>query len=87
MPSSHILIHALYGISPSKFTVLLVHVVRSRTRIVSQPNTEVLDLERLLFMNLISEQSRRVPPVHRKGDDKEQRKKSPRVSNPIPPAS
>lgn len=52
MPSSHILIQALDSISTAQITVLLVHVVRSRTRIVSEPDTEVLDLQRLLLVNL-----------------------------------
>ena len=52
MPCSHILVEALDSIGTSEFTELLVHVVCTRTRIVAEPDTEVLDLQRLLFMDL-----------------------------------
>jgi len=51
MPGSHILIVALDGIRARELTVLLVHVVCTRARVITDPNTEVLDLQRLLFMN------------------------------------
>ena len=49
---SHVLVEALYGISTSEFTELLVHVVGSRTRVITKPDAEVLDLQRFLLMNL-----------------------------------
>jgi hypothetical protein len=52
MPSRHILIQALNRISPREVAELLVHIMRSRTRIVSEPDTKVLDLQRLLFVDL-----------------------------------
>lgn len=71
MPGSHILVQAFYGISPCKFAEFLIHVVRSGAGVVSYPDAKVLDLEWLLFMNLItaSESS-----MHRRQDDKERRK-------------
>ena len=56
MPGRHILVKALHGIGTGEITELLVHVVRSRTRVVSQPDAEVLDLQRLLFMDLSGEE-------------------------------
>ena len=52
MPSSHILIETLDGIRAREFTVLLVHVMCTGTRVVADPNAEVLDLQRLLFVDL-----------------------------------
>ena len=52
MPGSHILVQALDGISPGEFTILLVHIMGSRTRVVSEPDAKVLDFERFLFVNL-----------------------------------
>ena len=49
---SHVLVEALDGISAAELTELLVHVVGSRTRVVAKPNAEVLDLQRLLLVNL-----------------------------------
>ena len=52
VPGSHVLVQALDGICAAKVTEFLVHVVRSRPRIITQPDTKVLDFQRLLFMNL-----------------------------------
>ena len=52
VPRSHILVHALHSCSTGKFTVLLVHVVGTRTRVVTQPDAEVLNLQRLLLVDL-----------------------------------
>ena len=52
MPSSHILIETLNGIRARELTVLLVHVMCTGTRVVADPNTEVLDLQRLLLVDL-----------------------------------
>ena len=49
---SHILVERLDGVRPGEFTDLLVHVVRARARVVAYPDTEVLDLQRLLLVNL-----------------------------------
>jgi hypothetical protein len=57
MPSSHILIEALDGVRTCQFTVFLVHVMCTRTRVVTEPDTEVLDLQRLLFVDLKNGQS------------------------------
>ena len=52
MPGSHILVEALDSVGTREFTELLVHVVCTRTRVVAEPDTEVLDLQMLLFMDL-----------------------------------
>lgn len=49
---SHILVEALDGISTSEFTELLVHIVGAGARVVTDPDTEVLDLQGLLLVNL-----------------------------------
>ena len=48
----HILVEGLDGVCTAELTELLVHVVGSRAGVVSEPDTEVLDLERLLLMDL-----------------------------------
>jgi hypothetical protein len=52
MPGSHVLVKALDCISTGEVAELLVHVVGSGTRVVTEPDTEVLDLQRLGLMNL-----------------------------------
>lgn len=42
--SSHLLVALLHSAQQSRVTVLLVHVVSARTRVVAQPDTEVLHL-------------------------------------------
>ena len=49
---SHVLVEGLDGIRTTEFTELLVHVVGSRARIVAKPDTEVLDLQGLLLVDL-----------------------------------
>ena len=49
---SHVLVERLDSIGAGKLTELLVHVVGSRARVVSEPDAEVLDLERLLLVDL-----------------------------------
>ena len=49
MSGRHILIQPLHRIRPAHLPVLLVHIVRARSRIVPDPDAEVLDLERPLF--------------------------------------
>lgn len=53
MTSSHILVHALDSVCTGQLTILLVHVVRSRARIVAEPDTKVLHLQGLLLVDLI----------------------------------
>lgn len=52
MSRSHIPVALGDGSRNAQISVLPVHVVGSRTGIVPQPNTEVLDLERRLFRDL-----------------------------------
>lgn len=48
----HVLVKGLDSTSSSNVSELLVHVVGTGSRVVSDPDTEVLDLGRSLFMNL-----------------------------------
>lgn len=48
----HVLVHGLDGVGAGHVTVFLVHVVGTGSRIVSKPDTKVLDLERLLLVDL-----------------------------------
>ena len=52
MTSGHILIERLDGIRTRELTELLVHIVRSGTGVVTDPDTEVLDFERFLLVDL-----------------------------------
>ena len=52
MPGSHVLVHGLDGIGTAKVAVLLVHVVGTRSRVISQPDAKVLDLEGSLLEDL-----------------------------------
>jgi hypothetical protein len=52
VPRGHILVESLNSICSRHLTVLLVHVVGAGTRIVTDPDTEVLDLERALLVDL-----------------------------------
>lgn len=49
---SHVLVESLDGPSAGHLAVLLVHVVGTRARVVTEPDTEVLDLEGVLLGNL-----------------------------------
>jgi hypothetical protein len=51
MSSRHILIQRLNCIRPTHLAILLVHVVRTRSRVISDPDAEVLDLERAFLMD------------------------------------
>jgi len=51
VPGSHILVQALDSINAREFTELLVHVVCSRAGVVAKPDTKVLDLQGLLFVD------------------------------------
>ena len=48
----HVLVHGLDRIGPRHLTVLLVHVVGTGAGIVSDPDTEVLDLLWALLVDL-----------------------------------
>lgn len=50
---SHVLVERLGGLGARKRTELLVHVVGTRARVVSEPDSEVLDLEGLLLVDLL----------------------------------
>ena len=50
--SSHVGVEGLDGVGPRELTVLLVHVVGARSRVVTDPDAEVLDLERALLADL-----------------------------------
>ena len=50
--SSHVLVERLDGVRTAELTELLVHVVGTGTRVVTDPDTEVLDLQGLLLVNL-----------------------------------
>jgi hypothetical protein len=50
--SSHVLVASVDSIGTGELTVLLVHVVGTGSRVVTKPDTEVLDLERLLLADL-----------------------------------
>lgn len=52
MAGSHILIECLNSISPRHFPIFLVHVVCAGTRIVTNPDTEVLNLQWALLVDL-----------------------------------
>lgn len=41
---SHVLVERLHGVCAGHLAVLLVHVVGTGTRVVSNPDTKVLDL-------------------------------------------
>lgn len=48
----HVGVEGLDSIGSGKLTVLLVHVVRTRTGVVSQPDAKVLDLEGVGLVDL-----------------------------------
>ena len=49
---SHVLVQSLDGIGAGHLAVLLVHVVGAGSGVVADPDTEVLDLQGLLLVNL-----------------------------------
>lgn len=46
----HVLVKRFNGIGTAEFAELLVHVVCARAGVVAEPNTKVLDLQRLLLI-------------------------------------
>jgi hypothetical protein len=51
--SSHVLVESLNGLGPAHLTELLVHVVGAGAGVVAEPDTEVLDLEGALLVDLV----------------------------------
>lgn len=49
---SHVLVQGIDGVRPGHLAVLLVHVVGAGARIVTDPDTEVLDLLGALLVDL-----------------------------------
>lgn len=49
---SHVGVEGLDGVDSGQLTVLLVHVVRTRAGVVSEPDAEVLDLLGVLLVDL-----------------------------------
>jgi len=49
----HVLVECVHGFSSRHLTVLLVHVVGAGARVVSNPDTEVLDLLGALLVDLV----------------------------------
>lgn len=52
MSSSHILVQSIHRVCPRQLPVFLVHVVGAGTRIVSNPDAEILHSRRSLLMDL-----------------------------------
>lgn len=52
VPRGHVLVEALDGSGTAKLAELLVHVVCTGARVVAEPDAEVLDLQRLLLVDL-----------------------------------
>lgn len=48
----HVLVHGLDGFGPGHLAVLLVHVVGTGAGVISDPDTEVLDLQGVLLVDL-----------------------------------
>lgn len=48
----HVRVQGLDGVGPGHLTVLLVHVVGAGARVVADPDAEVLDLQRVLLVDL-----------------------------------
>ena len=49
---SHVLVERLDGVRTAELTELLVHVVGTGARVIAKPDAEVLNLQRLLLVNL-----------------------------------
>lgn len=49
---SHVLVEGLDSVGAAHLTELLVHVVGTRARVVTDPDTEVLDLQGALLVDL-----------------------------------
>jgi len=53
VPRGHIRVQRIDGIGPRSLPILFVHVVRSRSRIVANPNSKVLHFLWALLVNLV----------------------------------
>jgi hypothetical protein len=62
--SSHVLVEGLNSLGPAHLTELLVHVVGTGARVVAEPDTEVLDLERALLVDLTNKKRDKVSRPH-----------------------
>ena len=51
MAGSHILVQGLHRLRPAHLSVLLVHVVCAGSRVIPNPDAEVLNLERSLLVD------------------------------------
>lgn len=51
MSGGHILVESFNRIRPAHLSVLLVHIVGARPRIVADPDAEVLDLKRAFLVD------------------------------------
>ena len=56
---SHVLVQRLDSARTRELAELLVHVVRARTGIVTQPDANVLDFQWLLFVDLETKKTTR----------------------------
>jgi len=52
MSRSHILVQCLHCVCPGHLAVLLVHVVRTGTGVVANPDAEILDFLRTFLVDL-----------------------------------
>ena len=52
VPSSHVLVEALNSIGTRELTEFLVHVMCTGTRVVTEPDAKVLNLQRPLLVDL-----------------------------------
>lgn len=52
VPGRHVLVEGVDRVGPRELPELLVHVVGPRPRVVAEPDPKVLDLERLLLVDL-----------------------------------
>lgn len=52
MPGGHILVESLDGVGAGQFTVFLVHVVGTTARVITDPDTEVLNFQGSLLVDL-----------------------------------
>lgn len=52
VPCGHILIEALDGVGTRELAEFLVHVMCTGTGVVTEPDAKVLNLQRLLLVNL-----------------------------------
>jgi hypothetical protein len=52
MTGGHVLVEGVDGIGAGQLSEFLVHVVGAGARVVAKPDAEVLDLERLLLVDL-----------------------------------